>query len=74
MKKRVTAIGINEEAGDSYADHQKVKNRKRKTIDLLKSVFNVPVYAMPFILAGKYEKTRADLISQASLEIEQWLK
>ncbi|MCD6486546.1 MAG: hypothetical protein J7K35_04365 [Syntrophobacterales bacterium] len=67
-------FGFNEEAGDSYADHQKVDNRKRKTIDLLKSVFNVPVCAIPFVLTGKDEKTCGDLISQTSLKIEQWLK
>ena len=67
-------FGFNEEAGDSYADRRKVDIRKRDTIDLLKRVFNVPVYAMPFILAGKDEKTCGDLISQTSLEIEQWLK
>ena len=66
-------FGFNEEAGDSYADHQKVDNRKRNTIDLLERVFNVPVYAVPFVLTGKGEKTCGDLISQASLEIEQYL-
>jgi len=70
----VDDFGINEDEGNSYADHQKVNNRKRKTINLLKRVFNVPVYAMPFILAGKDEKTRGNLILQASLEIEQWLR
>jgi len=70
----VDDFGINEEAGNSYADHQKVKNRKRNTIDLLKGIFDVPVYAIQFVLAGKDEKTRGDLISQTSLEIEQWLK
>ncbi|MBW2595177.1 MAG: hypothetical protein JRC93_04250 [Deltaproteobacteria bacterium] len=75
-------FGYNEEAGDSYADRQKVEERKNKTIDLLKRVFNVPVYAILFMLerddqAGKSkkdEKTRGDSIIQASLEIEQWLK
>jgi len=66
-------FGFNEEAGDSYANHQKVKNRKRNTIDLLERVFNLPVYATPFVLTGKDEKTCGDLISQASLEIEQYL-
>ncbi|MEA2013712.1 MAG: hypothetical protein U9N38_00140 [Thermodesulfobacteriota bacterium] len=70
----VDDFGINEEAGNSYAEHQKVEDRKRKTIDLLKRVFNVPVCAIQFVLAGKDEKTRGDLISQTALEIEQWLK
>ncbi len=67
-------FGFNEEAGDSYADHQRVDNRKRNTIDLLERVFNVPVYAIPFVLAGKDEKACGDSIMQASLEIERWLK
>ncbi len=66
-------FGFNEEAGDSYAYHQKVDNRKRNTIDLLERVFSVPVYAIPFVLTGKDKKTCGALISQASLEIEQWL-
>ncbi|MBW2562042.1 MAG: hypothetical protein JRE40_14485 [Deltaproteobacteria bacterium] len=76
-------FGFNEEAGDSYADRRKVEDRKRKTIDLLKGIFNVPVYAISFMLERddqvptsreKDEKTRGDSIIQASLEIEQWLK
>jgi len=67
-------FGFNEEAGDSYADRRKVEDRKCKTIDLLKRAFNVPVYAIPFVLAGKDEKTCGDLIMQTSLAIERWLK
>ncbi|MEA1971165.1 MAG: hypothetical protein U9N37_06070 [Thermodesulfobacteriota bacterium] len=66
-------FGFNEEAGDSYADQRKVEDRKRNTIDLLERVFRVPVYAIPFVLTGKDKKTCGALISQASLEIEQWL-
>lgn len=66
-------FGFNEEAGDSYAYHQKVDNRKRNTIDLLEKVFSVPVYAIPFVLTRKDEKTCGALISQVSLEIERWL-
>jgi len=69
----VDDFGYNEEAGDSYADHQKVEDRKRKTIGLLEGIFTVPVCAIPFVLAGKDEKTRGDLILRASLEIQQWL-
>ena len=67
-------FGFNEEAGDRYADHQKVDNRKRNTIDLMERVFNVPVYAIPFVLTGKDEKACGDSIMQASLEIERWLR
>ena len=67
-------FGFNEEAGDSYADRRKVEDRRCKTIDLLKRAFNVPVYAIPFVLAGKDEKTCGDLIMQTSLAIERWLK
>ena len=75
-------FGFNEEAGDSYADRRKVEDRKNKTIGLLEGIFNVPVYAIPFMLkrddqtgkSGKEEKTRGDSIMRTSLEIEQWLK
>jgi len=76
-------FGFNEEAGDSYADHRKVEDRKRKTIDLLARVFNVPVYAISFMLERddqvptsreKEDKTRGNSIMPASLEIERWLK
>ncbi|NQU02784.1 MAG: hypothetical protein HQ589_01360 [Syntrophaceae bacterium] len=75
-------FGFNEEAGDSYADRRKVEDRKSKTIGLLEGIFNVPVYAIPFMLkrddhtdrSGKEEKTRGDSIMRTSLEIEQWLK
>jgi len=75
-------FGFNEEAGDSYADRRKVVSRKSKTIGLLEGIFNVPVYAIPFMLkrddqtgkSGKEEKARSDSIMRTSLEIEQWLK
>jgi len=67
-------FGFNEEAGDSYADSRKVEDRKRKTIGLLEGVFDIPIYAIPFVLAGKDDKTRGDSIMRASLEIEQWLR
>lgn len=75
-------FGFNEEAGDSYADHRKVEDRKRKTIGLLEGIFNVPVYAIPFMLkrddqtgrSGKEEKSFPDSIMRTSLEIERWLK
>ena len=70
----VDDFGFNEEAGDSYANRQKVEDRKSKTIGLLERIFTAPVCAIPFVLAGKDDKTRGNLIMQASLEIERWLK
>jgi hypothetical protein len=75
-------FGFNEEAGDSYADRQKVKDRTSKTISLLERIFDAPVYAIPFILerdnqasrSGKNKETRGDLISWASAETERWLQ
>ncbi|MBA7565719.1 hypothetical protein ES708_07404 [subsurface metagenome] len=75
----VDDFGFNEGAGDSYANSQKVEDRKGATLALLERVFDVPVYTVPFMWERggdpeKDGKTRGDLIVQASLEIEQWLR
>jgi len=71
-------FGFNEEAGDSYADRQKVDGRKGATLALLEGVFGVPVYTASFMWerggdSEKDGKALGDLISKASGEIERYL-
>ncbi len=66
-------FGANEKAEDTYADQHKVDKRKHATVDLLKSVFSVPVYVIPFVLSGKDKTSCRDLIFQVSLEIDRYL-
>jgi len=74
----VDDFGFNEEAGDSYADRQKVDGRKDATLALLEGVFGVPVYRVSFMWERggdpeKDGKARGDLIARASAEIERYL-
>jgi len=74
----VDDFGFNEGAGDSYADRQKVEDRKDATLSLLEGVFGVPVQSVSFMWerggnSEKNEKFLGDLISRASREIEGYL-
>ncbi|MBW2675081.1 MAG: hypothetical protein JRD89_17000 [Deltaproteobacteria bacterium] len=74
----VDDFGFNEGAGDSYADRQKVEDRKGATLSLLEGVFGVPVQSVSFMwervgAPEKDEKALGDLIARASAEIEGYL-
>ncbi|TFG93208.1 MAG: hypothetical protein E4H15_01875 [Syntrophobacterales bacterium] len=74
----VDDFGFNEDAGDTYADRQKVEDRKGATLSLLGGVFGVPVQSVPFVWerGGNPEdnkKTLDDLIARASGAIGGYL-
>ena len=67
-------FGCNEEKGNSYSAPEKVDQRKRDTVRLLREVFSVDVQAIPFIMEDrKNEKAFLDLITNTARTIDRYL-
>ncbi len=67
-------FGSNEQKEDSYSTGEKVEQRKRDTIRLLKEVFSAEVEAMPFIIENDVgENAFGELIEQTSVIIDRYL-
>jgi len=67
-------FGCNEEKGNSYSAPEKVDQRKRETVRLLREGFSAKVQEIPFIIEdNKNEKDISDLIAETSETIDRYL-
>jgi hypothetical protein len=72
----VDDFGANEQAGNSYAEREKVRVRIRETRDALAEVFQVRVEVFPFILEDgcfKDETHYLNLIGEVSKKLDEFL-
>jgi hypothetical protein len=66
----VDDFGANEQRADAYAQPHMISERRQKTVDLLENVFSAQV---EYFLFAAPELSVADLVTQASIEISQFI-